>query len=675
MVLLGVALPGVAQSTFYFPRVLAAADTATGIALSNPTQDTANITMTYFSNTGTVIGSPVTVAIGSAGQIAKLSTEFFTGAANQRGWVKLVSNLADISGFYLNGDFVTTTDGGEFAAPSSVITFPWIVQTATTTTEITITNVTNATINPQVSLYDGDGALIRSGSVSIVANGQWAGNIAALLQVETIARGYLKVQASGTMIGAEVVRENGKDFALLNARVDAPGRTLVFPHIATGGGYATSIFLHNTGTQSLSANVEFFLESGSSGAAARTVSVAPGQLFQGTVQSIFNLTSPTLQTGWVRASVNTDSLEGFQVFLAIEPGGITALPARKSASARLMQSHIAEQNGAVFRESDLFTGLAVLNPSDSTAIITVSIVGRDGAQISEQFLSLAPREKKALLLRELMIEALGETSGTVWVRSTVPIYGLQVYGTWDLRILSQIPAQSTELVQRPATPRTDFYTIAGSVAVPTGSTVSDIAVDAVGPTTTRVRTDYLGRFVFKGLPGGTYLVAPVQTGLNFTPQSSNAALPPRVRGLSFTGTAGTVPPVVPPVNPGNLTVTPSVVEVRVNSSVPLGAWQISFTFNPAILQLAATGISSGDAPFNSPLTSVNIDNHAGTVVLNSFSLATAPAGTNVVARLQFSAKAVGTSGLTVTQFDVTNEKGDNVPAGTVTLSATQIRVQ
>ena len=89
MVLLGVALPGAAQSTFYFPRVLATADTATGIALSNPTQDTASITMTYFSDTGTVIGSPAIVSIGSAGQIAKLSTEFFTGAANKRGWVKL----------------------------------------------------------------------------------------------------------------------------------------------------------------------------------------------------------------------------------------------------------------------------------------------------------------------------------------------------------------------------------------------------------------------------------------------------------------------------------------------------------------------------------------------------------------------------------------------------------
>ncbi len=675
LIVIVTAIPVYGQSVFYFPRVLATADTATGIALSNPTLDPAVITMTYYDSAGAIVGTPVTVNVGSAGQIARLSTELFTEAQNKRGWVRLSSNLADIAGFYLNGDFVTTTDGGEFAQAGNVITYPWIVQTATTSTEITITNVTTVTINPQVSLYDADGVLIRSGSVSIAGNGQWFGSVATLLQVDSIANGYLRVQSSGSMIGAEVVRENGKDFALLNARVDAPARSLVFPHVATGGGYATSIFLHNIGTQQVSANLEFFLENGSSGASSRAISVAPGQLFQGTVQSIFGLASSALQTGWVRASIPTDSLEGFQVFLAIGPGGITALPARKTPSLKLMQSHLAEQNGPVFRSTDLFTGLALLNPADVAADVTVSIIGRDGVQLTDYSVRLQPRQKQALLLREMMIEALGETSGTVWIRSTSGIHVLQVYGTWDLGLLSQIPAQSTESIQRPATPRTDLYTVAGSLSVPAGSGVSDIAVDAIGSTTIRARTDYQGRFVVKGLPAGSYIITPTQPGLFFTPQSSTVTLGGRVRGLSFAGAIGqlTPPPPVPP--PANLTVTPAVVDVRVTSPAAVGAYQVSFTFNPAFVQLSAAGVTGGDAPFNATPITVNIDNNAGTVTINDFKTSPGAAGTSVVARLRFTAKAVGTSVLKVTDSLVTNAEGGTVPAGTVTLSTGQVVVQ
>src|SRR6185436_3188362 len=135
-----------------------------------------------------------------------------------------------------------------------------------------------------------------------------------------------------------------------------------------------------------------------------------------------------LVTGWVRAAAGSSSIDGFQVFRVDGPGGITALPARKTTSTRLMQSHIAEQTGPAFRITDLFTGLALLNPSNTVADVTVSIVNKDGFQVSDYQVFLQPRQKLSFLLREKMIEALGETSGTVWIRSGVGIHALQVYG-------------------------------------------------------------------------------------------------------------------------------------------------------------------------------------------------------------------------------------------------------
>src|SRR5437870_118917 len=130
----GLPLTARAQATFYVPRVLAASNSSTGIALSNPSADRAAITMNYYGADGTLIGGPVSVNLEAASQIARLSTEFFPGTENQRGWVKISSNTADLTGFYLDGDFIKTADGAELAAAATGLTFPWIVQTASTNT-------------------------------------------------------------------------------------------------------------------------------------------------------------------------------------------------------------------------------------------------------------------------------------------------------------------------------------------------------------------------------------------------------------------------------------------------------------------------------------------------------------------------------------------------------------
>src|SRR5207244_1255593 len=166
----------------------------------------------------------------------------------------------------------------------------------------------------------------------------------------------------------------------------------------------------------VSVTFEFIRDAGSTGTPIQTVTIAPGELFHRTTESIFKLSFASLQTRWVRVVTASDSLEGFQVFLAAAPGGVTALPGRKTVATRLMLSHIAEQTGATFVPTDLFTGLAVLNPSDQTVTGTILIVTAAGIQLGSYDLSLSPHQKRSLLLREMIIEALGETSGTVWIR-------------------------------------------------------------------------------------------------------------------------------------------------------------------------------------------------------------------------------------------------------------------
>ena len=658
-----------AQSTFYFPRVVATTGTATGIAISNPTALPATVTLTYFDKNGGTIANPATVSVSSAGQIARLSTELFPNSENQSGWVRLNSDVSNITGFYLNGDFVTSSDGGEFAPAGTSLVFPWIAHQGTMATELTLTNVTNSAMDVQMTLYDGAGKVVRTGSVSLGARAQSIATVASLLQIDEIGLGYLRAEATGAMIGAEIVRDGIKDIALLNARLDVPAMNLVFPHIATGGGYVTSIFVQNITSAPVDVTFAFFLDNGTPGASSRAVTVMPGELFRESVSNLFSLTSSGLVTGWVQASAAANSLEGFQVFTATDTGGVTALPARRVPSTRLMQSHIAEQTGAISSPTDLFTGLAVLNPSDTSSDVTVSIVTRDGSQLADYAVTLAAREKRALLLREMMLEVLGETSGTVWIRSSRPVHALQIYGTWNLALITQIPAQSTESVFQLANPRTDLYTITGTISAPPGMIPADITVDTTGPTNRSVRTDYQGRFAIKSVAAGTYVLRPLRTGLFFTPQTTSISVLRNIRNVSFSAAIDS------PGGGGPLTVDPEVVEVRVISPVPVGAYQVKLRFNPGVLQLSDANVSGGDAPFNSRPITVNIDNTAGEATLNDFKTTPSSSGTVVVARLRFTGISAGSSALSVLSFDVTNANGDTVPSASIALSSSQLTVR
>ncbi len=69
-----------AQTVAYFPRVLATTQTDTGLALSNPTADSASVTLTFFNSEGNVVGAPAMLTVQSGGQIARRPSELFSGA-------------------------------------------------------------------------------------------------------------------------------------------------------------------------------------------------------------------------------------------------------------------------------------------------------------------------------------------------------------------------------------------------------------------------------------------------------------------------------------------------------------------------------------------------------------------------------------------------------------------
>ena len=120
---------------------------------------------------------------------------------------------------------------------------------------------------------------------------------------------------------------------------------------------------------------------------------------------------------------------------------------------------------------------------------------------------------------------------------------------------------------------------------------------------------------------------------------------------------------------------PASVDVVINSTVPVGAYQITIGFDKKTVMVNAADVKggTGDGFTGTPMT-VNVDNNAGTVTINHFQFGSAPSGTFTVANLVFTPVAVGTSPLTLSGVTLADTNGDDLPASGVTLSSDSITV-
>src|SRR5262249_27563006 len=119
----------------------------------------------------------------------------------------------------------------------------------------------------------------------------------------------------------------------------------------------------------------------------------------------------------------------------------------------LMFAHIADL-------APWLTGLALLNTSSTTATVSVYAMNPDGTLIggadnvpTAQF-ALNPGTKTARLLSQLIpqTQLRSNDGGFIFIRSTQPLYGIELFFTRNLRILANVAAGSGTGFTAPAAP-------------------------------------------------------------------------------------------------------------------------------------------------------------------------------------------------------------------------------
>jgi hypothetical protein len=152
-------------------------------------------------------------------------------------------------------------------------------------------------------------------------------------------------------------------------------------------------------------------------------------------RDLFALTTG-FQTGWVRVtSTSGIPFSGYIAYSDLSGGGVAVVPPQQQPMSNLLFAHIADL-------PPWLTGLAMLNTNTDVANIEVFAMNPTGSLIGKATFSLQPGTNTARLLRELVPLTQNRTSdgGFVFVRSSVPIYGIELFFSRNLQILANVPA-------------------------------------------------------------------------------------------------------------------------------------------------------------------------------------------------------------------------------------------
>lgn len=213
--------------------------------------------------------------------------------------------------------------------------------------------------------------------------------------------------------------------------------TYYFAHLAFGGGFQTTLTFVNYSPQDVLCQTMFYSDSGmpltvpfaGESLASRFDALAPGAGLH--VQTQASLTDPQV-TGWAQAECSAPVKAGLLYRLYSSQGIPQAEAAVNSTTAPATEF-------ATFAETQ--TGLALANPSTSSAIVTVTALDSTGLALSSTKMTLAPNQHQAANLGPLL--GLSRFTGSVQITSAVPIVSLSLNAeafTAATPVFSSLPA-------------------------------------------------------------------------------------------------------------------------------------------------------------------------------------------------------------------------------------------
>jgi hypothetical protein len=406
-----------AQSVLNFP-----ARDARRIAITNTTPYAADVKFTLYNADGSPSSAPlnpVSRRVPPKGQTPFVTSEIFGILERQQAgtWIQASSAVSGLEGTYASVESNKSgSTGGEAFDPQTVQTIPYIPSDARTPASIQLTNPSSQAANFTVMFFNAAGGIVTSPFTNALP-------ARAQMNVTTPPRATSARIRSD--VGIIAVASNGGDFSMLvrGQGSKSQAQVLVAPYFRNRDGITSQLILTNSNNTDAEVTVTFFSEMGSQPIPpARLVLRANGTWW---------LTGPP--DGWVMVEAPGSPLSG----IVIVTSGSTrsAMPLQVAPADRMLFSGPAGK-------ADFDPTLNLVGTRERDAAVTVTLSRRDGTTIAKRDLSVAPLSRYSAKLSDVIPHVDRSEGGYVTVRSTSPVYGLQLTNGDGGSVLSGMSPQN-----------------------------------------------------------------------------------------------------------------------------------------------------------------------------------------------------------------------------------------
>ena len=485
--------PARAASRLEFPLLALEAGQIMGVALVNPNSDEAEVLLTLFAADGTVLATQ-SVFIAAGRQLSFLASEVFTGVdLSQVGWFRAESASNDLTGFFLYLNSLTgDLHGADLPVPARHLFFAQIEGDGIVSTQINLVNP--GLVAARVTAHLRVGTLTQRRIFTIARRGAIQFDPEAFFGGNHISpAGELEITSDEDLLGFQILRHRDGDSIGLNARSSGHLlNRLYFPQIVLGGGVTNSLAVKNQSRQSVAIQVAAHTPNGelmALGSNPVTMEIEGGEVYRTSLATLLGFEGEEQLTGWLKVAAPREVITGEIVYRIDDGGAAAAVPAAESGSQRLLFSHLATVD-------DFFTGLALLNPGRFPAALRGVSVSRSGEQLGRFDLVLAPRQRVARLITELIPEAANQSGGFIWIEADGPVFATGLFGNGEVTLLANVPPQSypdrfradSDFPVRPKVTPSHATAAPGDAAQFAGPEGSEWRVDGIGGGTPDVGT-------------------------------------------------------------------------------------------------------------------------------------------------------------------------------------------
>jgi hypothetical protein len=218
----------------------------------------------------------------------------------------------------------------------------------------------------------------------------------------------------------------------IEARTDPASGKYIQPHVEWNGVFKTLLLLVNPSAERRVVALRLRSASGASAAPDATLSIPGFGVAGRTVEAIFNVVaSAPAGSGWVEVEGNEGPVLATALAANPHSGAAAASALLPAAAGSWLMPFLVENAG-------YWTGLAILNPTDSAASLELSAYNPAGALIASVPLTLGGRQGQTRLVSQWIPSLPAETTGYL-VISSADISLLAYFGTDDGASVAAIP--------------------------------------------------------------------------------------------------------------------------------------------------------------------------------------------------------------------------------------------